>query len=169
MPNSFAYKSQFERIFTENYTRLYYYALHIVNDGEAAKDILNDVFVALWKNIATLEQGTVRAYLMTAVRHRSVDHLRRMVLASQLSDDYLRAAADFYEEYSEEKDRLVGEMLAKLTPPTDGILEMCYLKRMKYAEVAQHLGISVNTVKKHIVKALKTLRTLYQGKMEYPI
>lgn len=40
---------------------------------------------------------------------------------------------------------------------------------MKYAEVAEALDISPNTVKKHIVKALKTLRELYKGKREYPI
>lgn len=44
-----SYREMFERVYTENYLRLYYYALHIVNDEEAAKDILNDVFVALWK------------------------------------------------------------------------------------------------------------------------
>lgn len=60
-------------------------------------------------------------------------------------------------------------MMSQLSPPTDQILEMCYLKRMRYAEVAEALDISPNTVKKHIVKALKTLRERYKGKREYPI
>ena len=54
-------------------------------------------------------------------------------------------------------------MLSQLTPPTDQILEMCYLRRMKYSEAAEALGISPNTVKKHISKALKILRNLYKG------
>ena len=37
-------KEQFERIYAENYTRLYYFALNIIGDREASKDILNDVF-----------------------------------------------------------------------------------------------------------------------------
>lgn len=40
---------------------------------------------------------------------------------------------------------------------------------MKYAEVAEALQISTSTVKKHIIKALKTLRELYRGRRECPI
>ena len=80
MLKSFIYKRRFEKIYTENYTRLYYYALHIVNEEETAKDILNDVFTALWNNIETIDLSKINAYLMTSVRNRSVDHLRHLVL-----------------------------------------------------------------------------------------
>ena len=163
-----SYREMFERVYTENYLRLYYYALHIVNDEEAAKDILNDVFVALWKNIETFKENNFNAYLMTSVRNRAVDFLRHHVLQHQYTEEYLYTAEQFYADYSDEKDKLVEEMMSQLSPPTDQILEMCYLKRMKYAEVAEALDISPNTVKKHIVKALKTLRERYKGKREYP-
>lgn len=164
-----SYREMFERVYTENYLRLYYYALHIVNDEEAAKDILNDVFVALWKNIETFKENNFNAYLMTSVRNRAVDFLRHHVLQHQYTEEYLYSAEQFYADYSDEKDKLVEEMMSQLSPPTDQILEMCYLKRMKYAEVAEALDISPNTVKKHIVKALKTLRERYKGKRESPI
>ncbi len=164
-----SYREMFERVYTENYLRLYYYALHIVNDEEAAKDILNDVFVALWKNIETFKENNFNAYLMTSLRNRAVDFLRHHVLQHQYTEEYLYSAEQFYADYSDEKDKLVEEMMSQLSPPTDQILEMCYLKRMKYAEVAEALDISPNTVKKHIVKALKTLRERYKGKRESPI
>lgn len=169
MSASFTYKEIFERIYTENYVRLYYYALHIVNEEETAKDILNDVFTVLWKNISHVESSNVNAYLMTSVRNKAVDYLRRNVLQSHYSEEYLHTAEQFYTDYSNEKDQLVEEMLGQLTPPTDQILEMCYLRRMKYAEVAEALHISTSTVKKHIMKALKTLRELYRGRRECPI
>ena len=164
MLKSFIYKRRFEEIYTGNYTRLYYYALHIMNDEETAKDILNDVFTALWNNIETIDISEINAYLMTSVRNRSVDHLRRTVLESQYTEEYLHTAEIFYDDYSDEKDRLVEEMFSHLSPPTDEILKMCYLKRMKYAEVAEQLDISPSTVKKHIMKALKILRELYKDK-----
>ena len=164
MLKSFIYKRRFEEIYTGNYTRLYYYALHIMNDEETAKDILNDVFTALWNNIETIDISKINAYLMTSVRNRSVDHLRRTVLESQYTEEYLHTAEIFYDDYSDEKDRLVEEMFSHLSPPTDEILKMCYLKRMKYAEVAEQLDISPSTVKKHIMKALKILRELYKDK-----
>lgn len=128
-----SYREMFERVYTENYLRLYYYALHIVNDEEAAKDILNDVFVALWKNIETFKENNFNAYLMTSVRNRAVDFLRHHVLQHQYTEEYLHSAEQFYADYSDEKDKLVEEMMSQLSPPTDQILEMCYLKRMKYA------------------------------------
>lgn len=148
---------------------MYYYALHIVNDESVAKDILNDVFAALWKNIATVKPEQINAYLLTSVRNRSVDHLRHQIMQDQYSDEYLHTVDEYYDDYNDEKDRIVEEMLAQLSPPTDEILEMCYLKRMKYAEVAEKLDISTSTVKKHIVKALKILRERYKDKKEYPI
>jgi RNA polymerase sigma-70 factor (ECF subfamily) len=48
--------------------------------------------------------------------------------------------------------------LRTLTPQTQLILQECYVNRKKYKEVAEELEISTNTVKKHIVKALKTIR-----------
>jgi len=51
-----------------------------VNEEETAKDILNDVFTALWNNIETIDLSKINAYLMASVRNRSVDHLRHLVL-----------------------------------------------------------------------------------------
>lgn len=166
---SFTYKEIFEKIYTENYLRLYYYALHIVNDEETAKDLLNDVFTMLWKNISHLQEDSIKAYLLTSVRNKAVDYLRHNLLQSHYTEEYLHTAEQFYSDYSDEKDQLVEEMLGQLSPPTDQILEMCYLKRMKYAEVAEALQISTSTVKKHIIKALKILRELYKDKRECPI
>lgn len=90
-----SYREMFERVYTENYLRLYYYALHIVNDEEAAKDILNDVFVALWKNIETFKENNFNAYLMTSVRNRAVDFLRHHVLQYQYTEEYLHTAEQF--------------------------------------------------------------------------
>lgn len=122
-----SYREMFERVYTENYLRLYYYALHIVNDEEAAKDILNDVFVALWKNIETFKENNFNAYLMTSVRNRAVDFLRHHVLQHQYTEEYLHSAEQFYADYSDEKDKLVEEMMSQLSPPTDQILRCAIL------------------------------------------
>ena len=80
------------------------------------------------------------------------------MLKKKYSEEYIHEATLYYSEYSEEKERMVDEMMRQLHPPTDEILRMCYLEQMKYSEVAEKMGISTSTVKKHIMKALRTLR-----------
>jgi len=47
-----------------------------------------------------------------------------------------------------------------LKPPTSDILRACYVEEKKYKQVAEEMGISVSTVKKHIIKALKIVREM---------
>lgn len=157
-------KKEFEKVYTEYYTRLYYFALHIVGDEEAAKDLLNDVFTGLWKGFHKLDKKNINSYLFTSIRNRAVDYLRHNMLKKKYSEEYIHEATLYYSEYSEEKERMVDDMMRQLHPPTDEILRMCYLEQMKYSEVAEKMGISTSTVKKHIMKALRTLREIYGSK-----
>ena len=157
-------KKQFEEIYAGHYTRLYYFALNIIGDKEASRDLINDVFTSLWNQIDNVDLSSVSWYLTTSVRNKAVDYLRHNIQKAKYSKEYINEAAYYYDDYSEDRKLLVDEMMKKLTPPTDTILEMCYLRQMKYAEVAEKLNISTSTVKKHIIKALKTLRDFYGSK-----
>ena len=140
----------------------------MLRDSDACKDILEDVFLMLWNHINEAETFSIKSYLFASVRNRVVDTMRGDERHKSYSSEDIRQATVYYADYSEEmaQDRLVEQMLSQLTPPTDQILEMCYLRRMKYSEAAEALGISPNTVKKHISKALKILRNLYKGEKD---
>lgn len=162
-------REAFDALFRKHYSRLYMYALHITGSDEDSRDIVIDVFTSLWKNMADLHTDSIKAYLNTGVRNRSIDYLRKNILRSQYSDEYLHTAEGFYSDPEEwaEKDRLVETMLSMLQPPTYDVFKLRYLFGMKYAEVAEQLGISPNTVKKHIVKGLKLLKEIYKGKQPF--
>ena len=158
------HKKTFDRIFHENYSRLYLYAFHITGDAEVSRDIVSDVFTGLWNQMGRIDEKTLRAYLLTAVRNRCTDHLRTCLLDKRYEEYYLDTATELYtDDYEEraEEDRLIRRMLESLPPLTADILERCYLERKTYAESAALLGISPETVKKHIIKALRTLKKLY--------
>ena len=158
----------FDRIYKEYYSRLFYFAFNMLRDTDLCKDILEDVFLILWNRIDTVGEINVRSYLFASVRNKIIDNLRHDERHRNYSEEYMRQASIYYTDYTEElkKDRLVEKMITQLHPPTDHILEMCYLQKMKYHEVAQALGISPNTVKKHNTKALKLLRSLYNGEKD---
>ena len=76
MPNRAAWEREFEELFKANYSRIFYCALDLVEDTEAAKDIVSELFGDLWNQYERLRGERIEAYLYRAVRTRSVNYLR---------------------------------------------------------------------------------------------
>lgn len=150
----------FEIIFKRNYQRLCHFAYQYLEDEEEAKDVVNDVFEAAWRNYPQLEKHTMDAYLYTAVRNRCLNHLEhdrvkcrcRDFMAILLEEE--ETDAEVYEEWIGQIDAACRKMPEK----TRYILNQCYFHHKKYKEVAEELQVTTDAVKKHIVKALKILR-----------
>lgn len=143
------------------YNELVLWADTILNDMDMAEDLVQDLFVALWeKGIdRQLENKGVRAYLYTAVRNKAVRALKGERKTVDLPDiaDMLMVWEDVDISRQQLFELVTGE-LEKLPPRSREVLEGIHLKNMKYAEVAEALGISVATVKTLLVRSLKTLR-----------
>ena len=76
---------------------------------------------------------------------------------------FLHAVDQCYEDndIQKERQRQVEEMLDLLPDTTRHVLEECYLNHKKYREVADEMNVCQETVKRHIIKALKLLREHY--------
>lgn len=158
-------RKEFDSIFRTEYPRMLRLAVSILDDEELGHDIVSDVFLSLWDCYGTVDACRMRSYLLVSVKNRCISHLRKEARIAEYNEDYLRICDELYsdEDDMEKIDSLVETMMEYLGEPTRSILTDCYIKRMKYAEVAQKRGISMSTVKKHIMKALKTLRNMYYG------
>lgn len=160
-------KADFDFLFKEYYPQLYMYAFHLIDNLEASKDITSDAFEFIWKNYEKIDKATAKSYLYVHVRNRCIDFLRHQ----SIHDQYIRLCQeltrDYVEtEYKELDERMlrIRKAMQKLTPHTRHILEECYVQRKKYREVAEELDISVSAVRKHIVKALETIRNEFAKK-----
>ncbi|MBR5069886.1 MAG: RNA polymerase sigma-70 factor [Bacteroidales bacterium] len=154
--------SQFEQVFREQYSRLYYYANDFVQDDEAARDIVSDVFTAVWNARERMMFSTLPSYLMTSIRNQSINYLRKNAGRESFEPNDAMAAlmADNEEDLSmlnERLDKLQG-LVSQLPDKTRHVLEECYYHDKKYSEVACEMGITSDGVKKHIVKAFRLLR-----------
>lgn len=161
MQNSFSKIHQFEQLYKENYARLYYYSFRFITDEELCKDIVNDVFEKAWQNFEDLRPETTTAYLYTQTRNRCIDYLRHRQVEEQYADFYqivTEEDTDIVPEEMEERMQRIEKIIEELTDPTKTILKECYFNHKKYQEVAEEFGISINGVKKHIMKALRLLR-----------
>lgn len=155
-------KDIFDNIYRTYYSQLYYFALQYVNDTEACHAITHTLFEDMWRNLNTLKVETIKGYLYSNIRNRCIDYLRKR----RIRDKYISYACHSIDIYIEEReferqdelDKTLANMLGMLGEPTFSILKACYLDGKKYKEVAEEMGISIATVKKHMIKALKTLR-----------
>ena len=153
---------EFDRIFQEWYPSFFYFASHYVRDEEACKDIVSETFEFLWKNYEKIEKDRAKVYLLTTVKSKCIDYLRRR----SMHKNYIRYITEVNDTYFKEEEPLeielriacVRESMKKLTPYNRHILEQCYIHRKKYKEVAEELQVSVAAIHTNIVKALRILR-----------
>ena len=68
-------KAEIEPIFRAWYRPLCLYALHYLGNPDAAEDVVQEVFISLWKLDGPIDNA--KAWLHTAVRNASVDQVRR--------------------------------------------------------------------------------------------
>ena len=154
-------EQRFHTLFVEMYPKLVRYAAALMTDTDEARDIVSDVFERAWQRYATLDDENGYAWLYAAVRNACLNRLKHLQVEREHLEAVIEATrADMADNYRQHEVllRRAEEIAHSLPEPTRSILRMCYWDKQTYRQVAEHFGISPDTVKKHISKALRTLR-----------
>ncbi|MCF0244328.1 MAG: sigma-70 family RNA polymerase sigma factor [Bacteroidaceae bacterium] len=153
-------EQEFRRFFDTNYDRIFCYAHHLLRDQEQARDIASAVFCQIWESYHDYDMLPSPSTLLVYTRNRCYDSFRHEQTVRKYEAAALKTIEHVYTDSSEiiEMDKLVRKMLDTLKEPTRYILEQCFLNKKKYAEVAEELNVHKDTIKRHIMKALKFLR-----------
>jgi len=154
----------FEVVFRTYYRRLCAVAYAHVGSPETAEEIVQDLFLKLWRQRDSLQiTDSLQAYLYRAARNASLNHLnhRRIELRwserVRATDPPVAPAAD--DELGEsELARAIDAGIAALPERCRLVFTMSRRQGLSYAEIADALGISVKTVEAQIGRALKSLR-----------
>lgn len=153
---------QFEQLFEHNFKKIYSHALSYVKDEEASKDIAHEVFISVWNNRNSIDfSRPIYGYLQSLTRNRCLNYLKHQKVQIR-HEHHLSVFAEFYETMDTDEDaELVEKIIARMEQLPDKcsvVMRLCFLECKKYKEIADELGISVNTVKAHIVSGLNILR-----------
>lgn len=162
-------ETAFEALFHQLYATLVTYAIRSVRDRAAAEDVVQTVFVELWQRRAAFDPVTgVRPYLFSAVRYRASDRRRGERRAEYYVDLYETTTAasartparpdQLLEQ--DERDVTLRAALATLAPRTQEALMLVRDHGLSYKEAAAVMGVSVNTVKTQLARAVAALRVL---------
>ena len=150
-----------DELYDHFYNELVLWADTILNDMGEAEDLVQDFFVRLWekKLNENLVGERVRSYLYVSVRNMAIRKVKDQGRIRRLPD--VSVVERVWEDEDMVRDEMIDQVLKALdvlSPRSREVLECVHLKNMKYAEVAELLGISVATVKTLLVRSLKTLR-----------
>jgi len=154
-------EKEFETLFRNSYLRLYHYALDFVENEEAAKDIVSELFGDLWKQHDAWQPENADAYLNRALRNRCLNYLKHKQVERNALQRYIeekKEAIDPDAALHEERMRQVHKVMDELDPRTRFILEQRYVEGKKYDDLASLLDTSAGMIHKHISKALAIFR-----------
>ncbi len=151
----------------DRYSKVVYsVALRVLRDAASAEDILQEIFMQIWRNPAgfVATRGSLGGWLAVVTRNRSIDTLRRKKPTEQVEEMQLPAAGNLADESERnlmmEKARVV---IAQLPAEQRKTLEMAFFDGLTHSEIAEMTGDPLGTVKTRIRSALLTLRKGFQA------
>ncbi|MDE5678549.1 MAG: RNA polymerase sigma-70 factor [Phocaeicola sp.] len=162
----------FPEIYSAYFPGMLRFACTYIINKEEAENVVQDIFVYLWENRSLLKEiHSPQSFLFTLVKRRSIDFLRRKLSASyrEGSLDEVENHEYQYKLYSleafdetklsdEDMGRFLREAIERLPEKCRRIFIESKLNNRKYQEIADEMGLSVQTVKNQVMIAVRKLR-----------
>lgn len=165
----------FKTVYDHYSRKIYGHCLRLLHVDVLAEEALQEIFLKLWLMEGRLTQiDHLDAYLKALTRNHCLNVIRRRVLEEQVQ---AAATADYTEAHNETEETillrdaraLLDEALDALPEQQREVYRLCQREGLTYDQAAQQLGISVNTVKTHMKRAMATLRAKLEQQGKLPV
>ena len=143
---------------------VYAVALRVLGDTGAAEDVLQEVFLQLWRNPSAFDaaRGSLGAWLAVITRNRAIDSLRKRRPAIDLEDVVVSVAPDLAADADRSRAaEKVRGVLGMMAGAQRTVLEMAYFEGMSHSEIAAKTGEPLGTIKTRIRAGLMALRKAF--------
>ncbi len=145
---------------------LYNYLLKFTKNPALAQDFVHDIFLKVWEKRETIDiKSSFAAYLYRYARNYAFNHLRHLAVdAKYLQETLHRIELGINDQTLvndlqwQQYQSLLNEAIATLTPSKKKAFESIRIEGMSYEEAAAEMGISRNTLKEHLVLAVKSIK-----------
>ncbi|MCA0985902.1 RNA polymerase sigma factor [Guptibacillus algicola] len=159
-------KEALELLYDRYEKLLYSFSYRIVKDKGLSEEVIQEVFIKLWKGRAkyTEEKGKFSSWILTMTRHTAIDILRKQSREPDFEldeRDALHSDEASVEDQVEWKERgiVLRAAVSKLKEEQKRIIEMFYFKGMTHKKISQEIDLPLGTVKGRIRLALKHLKS----------
>lgn len=155
-------EQHFEKVYTENQQRMVHYLYYSFGDLEKAKNFTQDAFIRLWNNCKEIAIDKARAFLYTTAKRLFLDDIDHQKVQlkfqerAKAKDDRPEGTDDLIR--TEEFKAALEKAISDLPEKQRTVFLMNRIDKMKYAEIAEALDISIKTVEKHVSQSLIRVR-----------
>jgi RNA polymerase sigma-70 factor (ECF subfamily) len=155
----------FKALFQELYTPLLRYSETITKDTESSRELVQDLFLETWEKRFVLDiTGSFKAYLFTAIYHKSLNWLRAYKIRDRYAQNPVEIQKWFPGIITKEPDdplriETIEKEIRRLPDRCREVFTRSVILGENQSEIASYLGLSARTVENHLARAKKILRS----------
>lgn len=158
-------RAALRQLYEATSSKLFAICLRILSDREEAEDVLQEVYVTVWRRADRFDaaRASVMTWVSTIARNRSIDRLRArgpMAYADQVEELEIPDGAVSAEALlvaAGEDSRLHG-CLAQLDPRTETVIRTAFFEGVTYEALARRMDTPLGTVKSWVRRGLAKLK-----------
>lgn len=157
------HKDGYKFLYKNYFPSLCRFSSRLTNLPDESEDLVQNIFLRLWKSKITFpSEKAMISYLYLAVKHASLNLIRNRAKMQSIDHKKIdETESDSFEIHKamieEEVSRLVHVAINKLTPERKNVI-LLSLRGLSNQEIAQQIGISINTVKTLKLRTYRSLR-----------
>lgn len=151
----------FDELFNRHWESLYLRSFSLLRDPATCEDIVQDVFLKIWQNRASLQIDLVNSYLRTSARNGAFKVLAKQKLETRHLNTISTLELLYNTEDEMDAKELESQILASLEHLPERcreIFELSRFQHMSNSEIAKKLKLSIRTVENQLYRAVKHLR-----------
>jgi RNA polymerase sigma-70 factor (ECF subfamily) len=157
-------KAAFEELFEIYQPRLKYYLRRLDSDGTNVEDVLQDIWLTVFRKIHTLKQGqSVGVWLYRIARNKVYDGFRRKDRFVSLPEEEIPVSGTDEPVFDGRDVEELHRALNRLKPHHREVLTLCFVEQMPYESIAHVIDCTVGTVRSRIFYAKQALRREMEG------
>ena len=158
-------KNILEGLFRQHYGKMIHLAGTLLGDETEAQDVVQDVFAQLLENEYQISGNKTEAYLMSTVRNRCLNHIRKMQVRERFKRLYPLDEADvslLIEDVQAELDQINAIVDTQIEEPHKTIFRLRFDEELTIHEIATRLDLSVGTIYKYLRQSISRIKSLIQ-------
>lgn len=156
-------EAAFEKLYRNYVDSIFRKSHYLTKSAQIAEELTQDVFLKIWERRASIDpEKSFGAFVHRIAQNLITDLYRRLLHDRVLREHLVNSVTELYDPMAVDTDRqLIWQALDSLPAQRKKVMALVKIEGRSYQEVSSLLGISPSTIRDHVVKGTKSLKTYF--------